>query len=113
MIRYFHLKYGFSILALLETKISGEQADNVLRRICFNGCYKVQANGFAKGIWVLWDASIWDVTVLSSESQYIHMYVSSHGGTCYLTSCYGHLKASLRSALWEGLQSIASLVKGP
>ena len=61
MIRDFCLKYAFSILALMETRISGERADKVIRRIGFDGCYKVEANGFTGAIWVLWDASIWEL----------------------------------------------------
>lgn len=46
-------KYGFSILILLETKISGEQADKVIRKLPFDGVFRVEANGFAGGIWAL------------------------------------------------------------
>ena len=43
-------KHGFSILVLLEARVSGEKADNVVKRLNFDGIFRVEANGFAGGI---------------------------------------------------------------
>ena len=43
-------KHGFSILVLLETRVSGEKADNVVKRLNFDGNFKADANSFAGGI---------------------------------------------------------------
>lgn len=58
VIRDFELKYGFSILVFWETRISGERSDKVIRRIGFDGYYRVEANGFAGGIWAFRNSSI-------------------------------------------------------
>jgi len=47
-----------SIVVLLETHISGTRADTVCRKLGFQGCFRVEAQGFSGGIWLLWDVAI-------------------------------------------------------
>ena len=114
MMKDLHRKYEFSILILLETRISGERADIVIQNLDFDGVCRVEANGFAGGIWTLWDAIVWNVNILSTTSQFIHMQISAQGGSHWLlTACYGRPQPSLRAALWYDLHSLASLVSSP
>ena len=84
-------KYDFSILVLLETKINGDRATKVIQHLCFDGPYRVDANGFAGSIWALQDSSVWQVEVLEVYAQYIHLKIQDFGGgnVWFLTPCYG------------------------
>ena len=68
MMKDLRRKYEFSILILLETRISGERVDKVIQKLDFDGVCRVEANGFAGGIWTLWDAMVWNVNILSTTS---------------------------------------------
>ena len=57
-IRDLRMSYHFTILVLLETKISGFKADKVVRNIGFDGSFRVDTDGYVGAIWVLWDSSI-------------------------------------------------------
>lgn len=42
------------ILVLMETRISGKKADEVIRRTTYDCSYRVEAKGFSGGIWMIW-----------------------------------------------------------
>ena len=42
------------LVVLLEPHISGYKADNFIKRSGFDKSYRVEAEGFSGGIWVLW-----------------------------------------------------------
>ena len=114
MMKDLHRKHDFSILILLETRINGDRVDKVIKKLEFDGVYRVEANDFAGGIWALWDASMWRVNILSTSTQLIHMEISPHGGGSWLlTACYGRPQSSLRSVLWNDLRLLATSVHIP
>ena len=57
-------KHHFSILVLLETRVSGVKADKIASKFGFDGAFRVHPNGFAGGIWVFWDKNIWQSDIL-------------------------------------------------
>lgn len=64
-----------SIVVLLEPKISGGDADKVIKKIGFSGRYSVDPEGFAHGIWILWCTEDVHVEVTSSARNQIHFSV--------------------------------------
>jgi len=44
-------KFDPKIVVIVETKISGRQAQEVCNKIGFEGQYRVKAQGFKGGIW--------------------------------------------------------------
>ena len=46
--------YNPDIVAILEPKISRVKANNFIKRSSFDFSYRVEAEGFARGIWILW-----------------------------------------------------------
>lgn len=38
----------------METKVSGPTADEIHKKIDFDGTHRVEAQGFSGGIWLLW-----------------------------------------------------------
>ena len=44
--------YGFYILVLFEPRLSGLRTDKIGRNFGFDGIFRVDYEGFAKGIWI-------------------------------------------------------------
>ncbi|KAL4326271.1 hypothetical protein GQ457_11G005490 [Hibiscus cannabinus] len=59
------------IVAIMEPRISGAKADNFIRRSGFAASYRVEADGFSGGIWVLWKDSV-TMDILAVSNQFIH-----------------------------------------
>ncbi|KAK8647818.1 hypothetical protein V6N13_121545 [Hibiscus sabdariffa] len=59
------------IFVVMEPRISGSEADAVIRRSGFEFSYRVEAQGFFGGIWLLWNNTI-KVDVLAVSTQFIH-----------------------------------------
>uniref|UniRef100_A0A803NEW3 Uncharacterized protein n=1 Tax=Chenopodium quinoa TaxID=63459 RepID=A0A803NEW3_CHEQI len=68
-----------SILALVETHISGEQAQKICDRIGFSGQFRVEAQGFSGGIWLFLRQELIEVTVLDNQSQHITVEIKKEG----------------------------------
>jgi len=73
-----HRLHRLHILALLETYISGDGTDEVCRRSEFDKWYRVEAQGFQGGIWLLWNSHKITVEIIQPHVQYITVEV--HGG---------------------------------
>ncbi|KAL4383192.1 hypothetical protein GQ457_15G015120 [Hibiscus cannabinus] len=59
------------MVAIFEPQISGVATDNFIHRLGFECLYRVEAQGFSGGIWILWrESPHFDVLVVSS--QYVH-----------------------------------------
>jgi len=64
------------IIALLETHVSGPSADEVCRKIGYQGIFRVEAYGHQGGIWLLWDKEKIDLLLIDSHTQFVTMEVS-------------------------------------
>lgn len=60
-----------SVLIILEPRISGEQANKVCRKLGFSDYFRVEAEGFSGGIWLLWNSN--QIEVEAYSSQLIHV----------------------------------------
>lgn len=59
--------YNICFLALLEPCISGQCAEDVIRRLGFDGVARVDAVGFSGGIWCLWKQNRVSMDVISTS----------------------------------------------
>ena len=113
MFEYLRL-YKPAILALFETHISGDRADEVCRKLGFSGRFRVEAHGFAGGIWVLWDAAEVQLNLIRSHSQYVTMEVSQRGlQPWFFTAVYASPMGHVREALWGELERFAGSIAVP
>ena len=71
--------YKPTILALLETRISGERANEACNNIGFDGKFRIGAQGFSGGIWMFWKAGSITVNIIISHPQYITLEVVLYG----------------------------------
>ena len=63
------------LLFVLEPRISGQKANNVVKRIKLDGCFRQDSMGFLGGIWMLWDTNVLKVIIEKIHSQFIHAKV--------------------------------------
>ncbi|KAL4318363.1 hypothetical protein GQ457_18G022390 [Hibiscus cannabinus] len=95
------------IVVIMEPRISGREADRFIHRSGFEFSYRVEANGFSGGIWVLWRGTI-NVQVLAVSNQYIHALCSAgDGGDSFFgTFIYASPNAARRRTLLEQLLAL-------
>ncbi|GMI80936.1 hypothetical protein HRI_001762900 [Hibiscus trionum] len=92
------------VIALFEPRISGPKADRFIRRSGFDCSYRVEANGFSGGIWVLWRATV-KLDVVAVSSQFVHGWCYDVGKRkrCFITFVYASPSSSQRALLWNQL----------
>ncbi|KAK8628337.1 hypothetical protein V6N13_064046 [Hibiscus sabdariffa] len=57
-----------SVVAIFKPRVSGLKADRFVERSGFANSYRIEANGFSKGIWVLWrDRIVLNVQTVSNQ----------------------------------------------
>ena len=75
------------IVALVETRISGARAQITSAKIGFRNCFRVEAQGFQGGIWVLWNEDEIEVEVLTSHAQFVTVELKQHGRLSWVLTC--------------------------
>ncbi|XP_028790153.1 uncharacterized protein LOC114746133 [Neltuma alba] len=102
-------RYDINVLCLLETRVSGCRADEVVRRCGFSNWLGVEASGYTGGIWVLWNDHEMQVNYICSSTQLLHCEICDlRNGEKYLTSfVYGETSRAKRMNLWHSLRTIA------
>ncbi|XP_021756943.1 uncharacterized protein LOC110722030 [Chenopodium quinoa] len=101
-------------MALVETHISGEQAQKICDKIGFSGQSRVDAQGFAGGIWLLWKEEIIEVTVLDNHSQHITVEIKKRDEDPWIFSAiYASLDSTSRKELWRELENISRAFTRP
>ncbi|XP_021738161.1 uncharacterized protein LOC110704651 [Chenopodium quinoa] len=102
------------VLALVETHLSGEQADNICARIGFSGQRRVEAQGFSGGIWLFWRREQVSVTLFDENTQHMTVINKKNGDDPWLFSAiYASPSSSLRRELWQQLENIRRNYSGP
>ena len=80
-----------SIVALVETHISGARAQAICDKVGFEGYFWVEAQGFQGGIWILWRLEDLDLNIIRSHEQYVTMKIKRIRHAMWmLTIVYGN-----------------------
>ncbi|KAJ4833138.1 hypothetical protein Tsubulata_006247 [Turnera subulata] len=101
------------LLVILEPRISGKRADYVIKKLGFSNSHRVEARGFAGGIWLLWDESRVQVSILFNHPQFIHTRVSDLDHSFLFTAIYASPQECWRKFLWSNLAALASSISEP
>ncbi|EOY08302.1 Uncharacterized protein TCM_022640 [Theobroma cacao] len=105
--------HHFSIMVLLEQRVSGTIADKVIRSVKFDRSHRVEVIGFLEGIQVLWIEHL-QILIIRNHDQCIHLNVrDGFGESWLLIAVYGHLDHKTKRALWAELSSFAKHVTCP
>lgn len=114
LIRDSKVKYEASLFFLLETHISGDRRNEIIRRMGFDGMFVSEAQGHLGGIWCLWDTSAWTVVVQFASRQLVHLLANKNNEEpWFIKAVYGSPHRTLRQSLWDDLQEISSTVLLP
>lgn len=93
------------IVALLETRISGETAMKACRKIGQTNWVRVEADGFRGGIWLLWDGDCVELSIIRAHKQFVHVLVEPNKVEEWtLSIVYGIPKPPERADLWRELE---------
>lgn len=100
--RMFIKSHNPSIMGLLETKISGETANTVCKKLNFSNWTRIEAIGYSGGIWILWKDEIY-VMVSYIHPQFAVLDVCYKGKRWNLVVVYASPDYQLRNKLWFDL----------
>ncbi|KAK3183250.1 hypothetical protein Dsin_030536 [Dipteronia sinensis] len=109
MRRMFH----FDVIAILEPRISGSRACKIAGKLGFTDKYLVDAFGFSRGIWLLWNSRNVNIQVVASSKHTITAMVAKGSKVWVLTIVYANPSAAVRRSLWSYLSAIRNCFKGP
>lgn len=93
-----------SILALFETKTSGENTDRVCKKLKYSNWIRVEAIGFSGGIWVFWD-EVLDIQIIRTHPQFVVTEVRNNNKVWNIIFVYTSPEPSIRERLWKDLRS--------
>ncbi|GLT94094.1 hypothetical protein SLE2022_118530 [Rubroshorea leprosula] len=98
-------KHKPDIFIIAEPRISGTTADDRINDMRFDEFVKVDARGFSGGIWVLWNRTVGDITILDCFSQAITLLVKqAHRDPWLLSAIYANPVPTIRESLWQHLE---------
>lgn len=107
-------EYNASLIFLLETHSSGDKAVKLAKKTGFSGHFIVDAMGQAGGIWCLWDEANWQVSIIDSSNQFVHMQFTWKRSISWLvTAVYGSPRYVRRQELWDNLSTLAEDIQDP
>ncbi|KAJ4840446.1 hypothetical protein Tsubulata_016701 [Turnera subulata] len=106
-------EYKPTVVIVVEPRISGARANRVIRKLGFTHSHRVDARGFAGGVWVLWNERVTSVSVLHCHTQFIHMKVNFQGLSFLLTAVYGSPQEQWRRFLWRNIEALATQITEP
>lgn len=106
-------EHNIDVLCLMEARISGRRAEIVVRKLGFHNWIRLEASGFAGGIWVLWDKIDVSIELIDSSTQFIHCKVRDKKSmtSTLVTFIYAEMVALRREELWASLRHLAHFIE--
>ncbi|KAL1363178.1 hypothetical protein AAHE18_03G131700 [Arachis hypogaea] len=103
--------YKPDFVILQETRCSGDQALNAIRRLGFEFFHIKNAVGFSGGIWILWKDPNLTVRIILSKTQFVHLEVwCNNQFNWLLTAVYASPQERLRRSSREEMIEVAAIV---
>ncbi|XP_061340525.1 uncharacterized protein LOC133287003 [Gastrolobium bilobum] len=107
-------KNDVGLAAILEPRVSGRKAINIIRRLGFSNHLIADAHGFTGGIWILWNNSDVKVNLITRHEQFMHCWVEFPDVRgFYWTNVYASPQEDTRIVLWEELKHIGRVMNNP
>lgn len=101
--------YHIQLLVILEPHISGARALSVIQAIGFTKFFVVEADGFAGGLWMLWNDEALNIQILECSHYTITAYIEFQQRGWLFTSVYASPHFQGRQALWRYLDGVQQL----
>ena len=104
-----------SIFVVMETRVGGDKAREIIDSLPFDGAILAETVGFAGGIWLMWNSDRVMVEQLASTEQEIHVEVKVlHSNFSWIFSAvYASPRIVERQVLWDNLSRVAGLHSKP
>lgn len=100
------------LFVILEPRISGERMFRIIQNIGFSKYFIVEAEGFAGGLWMLWNDDELSVQVLECSHYTITSYIEYQHHGWLFTAVYASPQFTTRQLLWpylDGVKDLSSL----
>ena len=112
--KHFVPEHRPQVVVLVEPRIAGTRADNFIKKSAFQFSYRIEAQGFSGGIWILWNDLV-EIQIIGTHFQFIHMKVKPIGNVkeFYFTTVYGSPNSLSRKELWRDLQLLSQMISDP
>lgn len=97
------------MFVITETRIDGQRANAIIRRLPFDGAYFTETIEYARGIWLLWRSDFVTMDILLATEQEIHVivHVRSLSHSWLLSVVYGSPRFRKRCLLWNNLKTLS------
>lgn len=113
VLRELRLRYKVDLVVILEPRISGSPATRIIKNWGFKHSFRMEAEGFSGGIWLLWSLDDLEVKVLVKNDQFIHCKLGLEGHEFLFTAVYASPSEQRRLLTWDLLQNLFGEVAGP
>ncbi|CAL1361959.1 unnamed protein product [Linum trigynum] len=103
-------KHNPNIVIIVEPRVSGATAQNVIKEMGYDKQLVVDALGFSGGIWLLWNEAEFNISRVDSQAQFIHVLAARTGrpeDKWNLTAVYANPAPIQRRQLWAALRRIS------
>ena len=103
--------HDLAIMVIMETKIGGEHAKEIMDQLPFDMAIHTETIGYAGGLWLLWNSDRVEVSLLSKTKQEIHVTVKvcALNFSWLFSAVYASPRIEEMSILWNNLFSLAEL----
>ncbi|GMJ02877.1 hypothetical protein HRI_003956900 [Hibiscus trionum] len=104
--------YKPDIVLMVEPRVSGSRAERFITAMGFPHSHRVEAVGFAGGIWLAWWDTV-DLDIIFNHFQFVHFRVTvKRTGISFLsTAVYGSPCSTKRNRLWSNLRRLATNIR--
>lgn len=96
-----------------KTRVSGDRANTIISSLGFQRYTKVDAIGFAGGIWVLWNPYTITMEPIASSFQEIHLEAKVSNFSFLLFAIYGSPLFERCKLLWSSLSELSPILNYP
>ncbi|KAF7844372.1 reverse transcriptase [Senna tora] len=97
------------LVFITETRLSGERANRIIPTLGFERYIKVDAMGFAGGIWLLWNPERILLEPTGQSFQEIHCLAKVNNHSFLLSCLYASPITTKRYKLWDSLAEFAGM----
>ncbi|XP_061357803.1 uncharacterized protein LOC133302092 [Gastrolobium bilobum] len=107
-------RHKIEVAAILEPRVSGSKAKQIIKKLGFNNSIVEDAHGFTGGLWLLWNDDRCQVQALKQTHQFIHVRVTLADHQAFLyTVIYASPREEIRKRLWDDLLQLSEDISVP
>ncbi|KAJ4828259.1 hypothetical protein Tsubulata_012067 [Turnera subulata] len=102
-----------AVVVIVEPRLSGIRAWRKIQRLGFTHSHRVEARGYAGGIWLLWNNDFVHVQILLNHTQLVHVRVTQNQTSFLFTAIYASQQEKWRQFCWRNLEVLSPNTKEP